>query len=183
MTISCSALANKTATLVAFKSLSSSPRTGMCMSLMTRCLSCKLTTSTRSAQYAGRLNWTFWPKWSPYPITVVVQQKREGWEYASLCSLSTQVLGLFSANAGSRVDLAFDEHRGQPHHLPCSKCEQQGNGFETVRFAVTMHPSIGRVFQRHPACKRAAICDDICVVAPLQEALTLEAELKLIFKA
>jgi len=59
---------------------------------------------------------------------------------------------------------------------------QQGDGFETVRFAVTIHPSIGRVFQRHPACKGDAICDDIFVVAPLREALALVAELKLILK-
>jgi len=66
--------------------------------------------------------------------------------------------------------------------LPCSKGGQQGDGFETVRFAATIHPSIGRVFQRHPACTGAAICDDIFVVAPLQEALALVADLKLILK-
>jgi len=37
-------------------------------------------------------------------------------------------------------------------------------------------------FQRHPACKGATICDDIFVVAPLQEALALVAEHKLILK-
>jgi len=66
--------------------------------------------------------------------------------------------------------------------LTCSKGGQQGDGFETVRFAVTTHPSIGRVFQRHPDCKETAICDDIFVVAPLQEALALVAELKLMLK-
>jgi len=38
------------------------------------------------------------------------------------------------------------------------------------------------VFQRHPACKGAAICDDIFVVAPHEEALALVDELKLILK-
>ena len=33
-----------------------------------------------------------------------------------------------------------------------------------------------------PDCKGTAICDDIFVVAPLQEALALVAELKLILK-
>jgi len=51
-----------------------------------------------------------------------------------------------------------------------------------VRFAVTIHPSIGRVFQRHPACKGAAICHDIFVVAPILEALALVADLKRILK-
>ena len=76
----------------------------------------------------------------------------------------------------------FTDHRGQPHHLTCSKGQQQGDGFETVRFAVTIHPSIGRVFQRQPDSKGTAICDDIFVVVPLQEALALVAELKRILK-
>jgi len=77
----------------------------------------------------------------------------------------------------------FTDHRRQPPHLTCSKGGQQGDGFETVCFAVTIHPSTGRVFQRHPDCKGAAICDDdIFVVALLQEALAVVAELKLILK-
>ena len=44
------------------------------------------------------------------------------------------------------------------------------------------HPSIGRVFPRNPACKGAAICNYIFVVAPLKEALALAAELKLNLK-
>jgi len=59
---------------------------------------------------------------------------------------------------------------------------QQGDGFETVRFAVTIHPSIGHVFQHHPACKWATICGDIFVVAPPQKALARVAKLKLILK-
>ena len=83
---------------------------------------------------------------------------------------------------GHASTLRFTDHRGQPHHFACSKSGQQGDGFETVRFAVTIHPSTGRVFQRHPACKGAAICDDIFVFAPLQEALALVTKLKLILK-
>jgi len=45
-----------------------------------------------------------------------------------------------------------------------------------------IHPSIGRVFQRHPACKGASICHYIFVFAPLQDDLALVAELKLIVK-
>jgi len=71
---------------------------------------------------------------------------------------------------------------GQPHHLLCLKGGQQGDGFETVRFAVTIHHFIGRVFQRHPACKGTAVCDDYFIIAPLQEALALVAELRLILK-
>ena len=90
--------------------------------------------------------------------------------------------GYFQSMQGHASTLRSTDHRGQPHHFTCSNSGQQGDGFETVRFAVTIHPSTGRVFQRHPACKGAAICDDIFVVAPLQEALALVAEIKLILK-
>jgi len=83
--------------------------------------------------------------------------------------------GYFQSMQGQASTLPFTYHRGQPHHLTCSKSGQQGDGFETVQFAVMIHPSIGRVFQRHRTCKGAAICDDIFVVAPLQEALALAA--------
>jgi len=76
----------------------------------------------------------------------------------------------------------FVDHTGQPHHLPCSKGGQQSNGFETVRFAVTIHPSIGRVFHRHPACKGVVICNDTLVIVLLHEAFALVAKLKLILK-
>jgi len=66
--------------------------------------------------------------------------------------------------------------------LTCFKGGQQGDGFETVRFAGTIHSSIGRVFRLHPDCKGTAIYNDFFVVAPLQEALALVAELKLILK-
>jgi len=59
----------------------------------------------------------------------------------------------FHSMQGHALTLLFTDHRGQPHHLMCSKVGQQGDGFEPVRFAVTIHPSIGRVFQRHLACK------------------------------
>jgi len=78
--------------------------------------------------------------------------------------------GYFQSMQGHASTLHFTDHREQPHHLTCSR-GGQGDGFETVHFAVTIHPSIGRVFQRHPACKGAAICDDYFVVGPLQAAL------------
>jgi len=90
--------------------------------------------------------------------------------------------GLIHSMQGHASTLRFTNHTEQLHHLTCSKGGQQGDGFETVQFAVTIHPSIGRVFQRHPACKGADICDDIIVVALLQEVLALVDELKLILK-
>ena len=56
--------------------------------------------------------------------------------------------------------------------------------FETIRFAVTVHPSIGRVCERHLGCKVVSICDDIFILAPLSEsdALSCAAEMKKILK-
>jgi len=65
--------------------------------------------------------------------------------------------GYYQSMQGHASTLRFTDHRVQLHYLTCSKGGQQSDGFETVRFAVTIHPSIGRVFQRHPACKGAAI--------------------------
>jgi len=69
MTISCSLLAKKMAPLVVLQSLSSLPRIGRCMTLITHWLSCNLTSSTRSAQYTGRNSLTFWPKGPPHSMT------------------------------------------------------------------------------------------------------------------
>ena len=42
--------------------------------------------------------------------------------------------------------LHFSDYQGQAHKIACSKGGQQGDAFETVRFAVTTFPSFGRVF-------------------------------------
>ena len=62
--------------------------------------------------------------------------------------------------------------------LPCSKAGQQGDGFETLRFAVTVHPSLGRVFARHPSCQGFGMCNNVFAVGPLDQVLLLAAELK-----
>jgi len=84
--------------------------------------------------------------------------------------------GYFQSMQCHASTLHFTDHRGKPHHLTCSKGGQQGDGFETVRFAVTMPPYIGRVFQRHDACKGAAICDDIFVVASRSFGISCRAQ-------
>jgi len=70
------------------------------------------------------------------------------------------------------------DYQGQAHKIACSKGGEQGDAFETVRFALTTFPSFGRVFARHAACTGEAICDDVFIVAPLAEGLALVAEFK-----
>jgi len=79
--------------------------------------------------------------------------------------------------------MRFSDNQGVTHHLSCSKGGQQGDGLETIRFAVTVHPSIGRVCERHLGCKVVVICDDIFILARLSEALSCAAEMKKILKA
>jgi hypothetical protein len=57
--------------------------------------------------------------------------------------------GYFQSMQGHDSTLRFNNHKGHSHLLPCSKGGQQGDGFETVCFAVTIHPSIGCVFTLH----------------------------------
>ena len=83
---------------------------------------------------------------------------------------------------GTTSTLHFSSYQGQAHKIACSKGGQQGDTFETVRFAVTTFPSFGRVFARHAACTGAAICNDILNVTPLAEGLALAAELKQVLK-
>ena len=84
---------------------------------------------------------------------------------------------------GKASTLRYSDNQGVTHHLPCSKGGQQGDGLETIRFAVTVHPSIGRICERHLDCKVVGICDDIFITARLSKALSCAAEMKKILKA
>ena len=77
--------------------------------------------------------------------------------------------------------MRFSDNQGVTHHVPCPKGGQEGDGLETIRFAVIGHPSIGRVCARHLDCKD--ICDDIFIVARLSKPLSCAAEMKKILKA
>ena len=88
----------------------------------------------------------------------------------------------FESMQGTASTWHFSDYQGRADKIACSKGGQQGDAFETVRFAVTTFPSFGRVFARHAACTGAAICDDVFIVAPLAEGLALAAELKQVLK-
>jgi len=91
--------------------------------------------------------------------------------------------GYFLSMQGNASTMHFSDNQGVTHHLPCSKGGQQGNGLETIRFAVTVHPSIGRVCERHLDCKVVGICDNIFIIARLSKALSSAAEMKKVLKA
>jgi len=91
--------------------------------------------------------------------------------------------GYFLSMQGNASTLRFSDNQRVTHHLPCSKGVRQGDGLETIRFAVTVHPSIGRVCERHLGCKVGGMCDDIFIIARLSKALPCAAEMKKILKA
>jgi len=91
--------------------------------------------------------------------------------------------GYFLSMQGNASTMRFSDNQGVTHHLPCSKEEQQGDGLRTIRFAVTVHPSIERVCERHLGCKVVGICDDIFIIARLSKALSCAAAMKKILKA
>ena len=65
---------------------------------------------------------------------------------------------------GNASTMRFSDNQGVTHHLPCSKGVQQGDGSETIRFAVNVHLSIGRVCERHLDCKVVGNCDNIFII-------------------
>jgi len=87
--------------------------------------------------------------------------------------------GYFWSMQGNAYTMRFSDNQGVTHHLPCSKGGQQGDGLETIRFAVTVHPSC----ERHLECKVLGICDDILILARLSKALSCAADMKKILKA
>jgi len=89
----------------------------------------------------------------------------------------------FESMQGNTSIIRFSDNQGTTHHLLCSKGGHQGDGLETIRFAVTVHPSIVRVCERHLGCKVVVFCDDISIVGSLSDALSCAAELKQILKA
>jgi len=87
--------------------------------------------------------------------------------------------GYFLSMQGNASTMRFNDSQGVTHHLPCSKGGQQGHGLETIHSAVPVHPSIGRVCERHLGCKVVGICDDIFIIARLSKALPCAAEMNL----
>jgi len=84
---------------------------------------------------------------------------------------------------GNTSTICFSDNQGVTHHLLCSKGGQQGDGLETIRFPVTVHPSIGRVCERHLNCKVVGICDNTFIIVRLSKTLSCAAEMKKILKA
>ena len=85
----------------------------------------------------------------------------------------------FLTPLAEKASRSYDDGRVQVgDELPRPRTGQQGDGLETIRFAVTVHPSIGRVCARHLNCNVVGICDDIFITACLSKALSWKKILK-----
>jgi len=81
----------------------------------------------------------------------------------------------FESMQGTASTLHFSNYQGHA-------CSKGCYSFETLRSAVTIFPSIDRVFARHAACTGAIICDVVFIIAPLAEGPALAAELEEVLK-
>ena len=45
---------------------------------------------------------------------------------------------------------------------------EQGDGMEMVIFSLSQHPTIGRVFERHPHARGAGFADDLALLTALK---------------
>jgi len=69
----------------------------------------------------------------------------------------------FESMQGNASIMCFSDNQGTTHYLPCPKGVQQGVSLETIRFAVNVHQSIGRVCERYLGCKVVGLrgCTDV----------------------
>ena len=73
----------------------------------------------------------------------------------------------------------YVDHRGRTHRVKGTTGGQQGDGMEMTCFSLSQHPTIGRVFERHPDARGAGFADDLTIYAALLTALKVLAELRL----
>jgi len=133
---------------------------------------------TLYALWPGNLNSMSWQVRHP----VLMTMEQVGDELPRPLTLD-KYWGYFLSVQGNASTMRFSDNQGVTHHLPCSKGGQQGDGLETIRFAVTVHPSIGRVCQQHLNCKVMCICDNVFMIDRLSKALLCAAKMKKILKA
>jgi hypothetical protein len=87
--------------------------------------------------------------------------------------------GYFRAMRSTASINCYVDHRGRTHRVKGTTGGQQGDGMEMTCFSLSQHPTIGRVFERHPDARGAGFADDLTIYAALLTALKVLAELRL----
>jgi hypothetical protein len=72
----------------------------------------------------------------------------------------------------------YRDHRGHTHHVKGTKGGQQGDGLEMMRYSLSQHPIMGRVFARHRNARGVGFADDLNMYASLKTALKVLVEMR-----
>ena len=72
----------------------------------------------------------------------------------------------------------YCDHRGHTHHVKGTTGGQQGDGLEMMRYSLSQHPIIGRVFARNRNARGVGFADDLNIYASLKTALKVLVEMR-----
>ena len=72
----------------------------------------------------------------------------------------------------------YCDHRGHTHHVKGTTGGQQGDGLEMIRYSLSQHPIIGRVFSDHRNTRGVGFAEDLNIYASLKTALKVLVEMR-----
>ena len=87
-------------------------------------------------------------------------------------------LGHFHAMHGTASNNRYRDPRGHTHHVKGTTGGQQGDGLEMMRYSLSQHPIMGRVFARHRNARGVGFADDLNIYASLKTALKVLVEMR-----
>jgi hypothetical protein len=87
-------------------------------------------------------------------------------------------LGYFNAKHSTGSNNRYPDHRGRTHHVKGTTGGQQGDGLEMMRYSLSQHPIMCRVFARHRSARRVGFADDLNIYAALKTALKVLVEMR-----
>jgi hypothetical protein len=87
-------------------------------------------------------------------------------------------LGYFNAMHSTASNNRYRDPRGHTHHVKDTTGGQQGDGLEMMRYSLSQHPIMGRVFARHRNARGVGFADDLNIYASLKTALKVVVEMR-----
>jgi hypothetical protein len=87
-------------------------------------------------------------------------------------------LGYFNAMHSTASNTRYRDHLGHTHHVKGTTGGQQGDGLEMMRYSLSQHPIMGRVFARHRNAREVGFADDLNIYASLKTAFKVLVEMR-----
>jgi len=87
-------------------------------------------------------------------------------------------LGYFHTMHSTASNNRYCDHRGHTHHVKGTTGCQQGDGLEMMRYSLSQHPIIGRVFAYHSNARGVGFADDLNIYASLKTDLKVLVEMR-----